>query len=341
MSPENSLDDLDLRLIHAVKLAPRAAWSALAPVIGVDAATLARRWAKLTERGQVYVTGYGTLGTPFTVAVAEVQCKPGRAHEVARQLAQDSEALTINLTAGARDILVTVAAPDLEALSMYVLRDMGGLEDATSVRTTVVTSMMTDALPWTPRALSPAEQARVAALQPAIPVNARRQPLDVERAVIAQLNHDGRAPIATIARRTGFSQKRVHDAIAGLQSAGLLSVRVDVARTLTAWPHYVWYSFRVPAERATAVAEALTNVEEVRSVLFTLGESNIMISAWLRTLADAQRFEVMVSTRIPDLVVIDRSLVIGSVKHYGHILTGTGFATGQTIPHRLPEPLDG
>ncbi|WP_179014408.1 AsnC family transcriptional regulator [Paenarthrobacter ureafaciens] len=44
-------DERDLRLLHALQVRPRAPWTALAPVVGADAVTLARRWNVLQDRG--------------------------------------------------------------------------------------------------------------------------------------------------------------------------------------------------------------------------------------------------------------------------------------------------
>lgn len=54
--PLAGLDALDQALVHALQIAPRAGWSVIAPVLGVDAATLRRRWQRLQDAGAAWVT---------------------------------------------------------------------------------------------------------------------------------------------------------------------------------------------------------------------------------------------------------------------------------------------
>ena len=50
------IDELDLRLIHALQTRARIPWTTLAGILRVDAATLMRRWRRLVDHGYVYVT---------------------------------------------------------------------------------------------------------------------------------------------------------------------------------------------------------------------------------------------------------------------------------------------
>ncbi|MFC7741398.1 AsnC family transcriptional regulator [Nocardiopsis composta] len=50
------MHEFDLSLINALQLTPRAAWSDLAPILDVDATTLARRWRRLEEAGLARIT---------------------------------------------------------------------------------------------------------------------------------------------------------------------------------------------------------------------------------------------------------------------------------------------
>ena len=45
------IDELDLALVDALRVDPRAPWSKLAGPLGVDQATLSRRWARLSGDG--------------------------------------------------------------------------------------------------------------------------------------------------------------------------------------------------------------------------------------------------------------------------------------------------
>lgn len=82
-------DDVDFALMHALQIEPRAPWKALAPVLGVDPVTLARRYHRLRENGLIWITGYDA-GSPGQGAVVEIDCAPGEAVRTAESMAQDS-----------------------------------------------------------------------------------------------------------------------------------------------------------------------------------------------------------------------------------------------------------
>ncbi|MGB4777398.1 Lrp/AsnC family transcriptional regulator, partial [Microbacterium sp.] len=155
---EPRLDDTDLRLLHAMQIEPRAAWSDLAPVVGVDAATLGRRWARISEAGIAWVNAYATRGQD---ALIEVDCDLEHLETIAGALQQDSYVAVLDHTSGSRDLLALVRAPDLSSLSDYAVRRLAGLPGVRAVRTHLTNELLMDASSWRLRALSPEEVARI------------------------------------------------------------------------------------------------------------------------------------------------------------------------------------
>ncbi|MGW9114301.1 Lrp/AsnC family transcriptional regulator [Microbacterium sp. NPDC055683] len=328
---ESGLDDVDQRLIHAVQIAPRAPWTALAPIVGADPVTLSRRWARLRGEGLVYVTGYG-LSESAMVALIEIECSPGETLAVAAELARDPEAFTIDLTAGGRDILITLGTADSATLATWTLERIRGVGGIRSMRTHLVSEVVTDARNWRLRALSKDEAARAeAADRPEATAPVRFTPAQ-RRALSTALAADGRIGTTELAARLGVAPRRVRDAIAGLRASGRLVIRVDVARTHTPWPIYAWYFLRVPAAMVARVGPQLGRMDEVRLVVTTVGEYNVILAVWLRTLQDVGRLEAVMEERLPGVAIADRSVVLRTPKHLGHLLDDRGRATGETAP---------
>lgn len=73
-----SLSELDLALVNALQINPRAAWTDLAKALDVDAATVARRWERLRAAGHAWVTAY-PYGGSGAGALIEIDCAPGQA----------------------------------------------------------------------------------------------------------------------------------------------------------------------------------------------------------------------------------------------------------------------
>ncbi|MGW8484563.1 Lrp/AsnC family transcriptional regulator [Microbacterium sp. NPDC055903] len=332
------LDDLDQRLIHAVQVSPRSSWTALAPVVGADAVTLARRWARLRETGAVYITAYGAHNFGMLVLI-EIDCSPGETLAVAEELAQDPEAATIDLTAGGRDILLTLGVDDAASLARWTLERIRGVAGIRAMRTHLVSESVRDARDWRLRALSPEEVARLEALEPAAPAVPVRLSPPQRRRLAAELSVDGRLGTTELARRVGAAPRRIRDAIAEQRASGRLAIRVDIARDQTPWPIYAWYFLRVPAAMVAHIGSQLGRMEEVRLVVNTVGEYNVIMAVWLRTLQDVGRLEAVLEERLPGITIADRSVVLRTTKHLGHLLDEHGRATGEVI--RLPPHASG
>jgi len=330
---EIALDDLDQRLIHAVQVSPRATWKALADVVGADPATLSRRWSRLVEQGIVYVTGYSAAGAGMLVLI-EIECSPGETLAVAETLGRDPEAFTIDLTAGGRDIFVTLAVPDAEALAVWTLERIRAVSGVRSMRTHLVSETVRDARGWRLRALATPEVTRIEGLERRSPVTPVRMSVEQRSAILAELAHDGRVGVTELAARLGMAPRRIRDAIAEMRESGRLAIRVDVARRYTPWPIYAWYFLRVPAAMAAQIGAQLGRLEEVRLVATTVGEYNVIMAVWLRTLQDVGRMEAIIEERLPGVSIADRSVVLRTTKHLGHLLRSDGRATGEIVPQR-------
>lgn len=327
-----SLDETDKRLIQALQINPRARWAAIAPIIGVDSVTLARRWERLSGHGLAWVAGHPGAEARGPSAIVEVEAEPGATLEIASALAADAEAFTIDHTAGGRDLLVIVGATDLEALSEYIMGRMRRLTGVRATRTLILASPFKDAGQWRLRSLSTDEVASVERTIATPPAARGQVEPQLEHDLLQILGHDGRATVTTIARELGTGQRRVREAFATLTAQGRLVVRTEVARAHSGWPVHAWYFLRVPAAKAERVGSAITRLNEVRLAVSTIGPYNLVLSVWMRTLADVQRLEAAIDERIPGVSIADRSVVLRSLKKEGRHLRGEGLATGVMVP---------
>lgn len=327
-----SLDETDRRLIQALQINPRARWAAIAPVIGVDSVTLARRWERLSEQGLAWVAGHPGAGARGPSAILEVETEPGATREIASALAADPEAFTIDHTAGGRDLLVIVGASDLDALSEYIMGRMRRLTGVRATRTLILSSPFTDAGQWRLRSLSAEEAASVERTVVAPKAEGGQVEPQLEHDLLQVLGHDGRATVTTIARELGVGQRRVREAFATLTAQGRLVVRTEVARSHSGWPVHAWYFLRVPAVMTDRLGSAVTRLSEVRMAVSTIGPYNLVLSVWMRTLADVQRLEAAIEESVPGVSIADRSVVLRSLKKEGRYLKARGLATGVVVP---------
>nr|WP_218835881.1 Lrp/AsnC family transcriptional regulator [Streptomyces sp. TLI_235] len=168
------IDELDLALVDALRVDPRAPWSRLAGPLGVDPATLSRRWARLEADGDAWVTCYPSadrIGRGLT-ALVEVECRSGRVSEVAHALAGHPQIASVEIVTGSADLLLTVAAADPAALAGHLLEQICAVPGIRRTRTALVERTLREGSRWSGGALD-AEQRRAIAEPPGTVRNPR------------------------------------------------------------------------------------------------------------------------------------------------------------------------
>jgi Lrp/AsnC family transcriptional regulator, leucine-responsive regulatory protein len=120
------LDDIDRRIIAALKADGRATNQRIARTLKIAPATVSARIRRLEDINAmrvVAVTDFSALGYRVLIAVGiEVQGRP--AEEVAKDLATLDEVFAVHLVTGARDIEILVALRDIDEIEAFLLRDI-------------------------------------------------------------------------------------------------------------------------------------------------------------------------------------------------------------------------
>jgi DNA-binding Lrp family transcriptional regulator len=331
-----TLTELDLAVVHALQVAPRASWSQVGRVLGVDASTVARRWARMEARGAAWSVCQPLLLDTAATACMEVTVGPGRTLEVAAILAQDPEAMTIDVAAGGRDLIVTLTCADAEHLAAYLLERVPHIPHVARVQSHVVVRSFTDASRWRLRALTSAQEAELTATLPEVSdAHQVHRPTALDHRLVAALSVDGRRAPAELATDVGASESTVRRRLNTLVGSGVLRLRCEVARSLSGWPVSAWLFLRVPSDRIDEAGQVLAGVPEVRAVLNAVGPANLLVAVWLRTSLDSQRLETQLLRRLPYVEVTDRSIVIRPFKLVGRLLDPRGYAVG-VVPLALP-----
>ena len=129
------LDELDLKIIAALKAHGRATNQDIARSLKITPATVSARIRRLEDLNAmrvVAVTDFAALGLNVLLAVGiEVQGRP--AEEVAGELAALPEVFAVHLVTGARDIEILVALDDFAALQPFLLQDIASVRGIRSL----------------------------------------------------------------------------------------------------------------------------------------------------------------------------------------------------------------
>jgi DNA-binding Lrp family transcriptional regulator len=317
-----ALDEDDLALVEALQRDPRAPWTTVAEVVGTNPVTASRRWERLRSTGAAWATGTPGPGSYHAqcLAYVDVTCLPSAKTRVAQELAGDAHALSVDITAGGRDLLMTVAAVDLPTLGRYLLERRDRVPGVTGTRARIATRLYAEGSLWRLGVLPAA--AGGAPLPPT-----RDATLDtVDRELMSALGVDARASYATLAQVTGISQPTARRRVERLISSGAILLRTEVAAPLAGWPVSVVLSADAPAGRLHDVATTLARLREVRLCATLASTPSLLVVAWLSSLEEVHRFEQEFLQKVPDVEVLDRLVVLRAVKRMGHLLDDEGRA---------------
>lgn len=332
----SALSELDLRLLHALQIHPRAPWTVVGEALGVSAPTVARRWARLHEAGHAWVTAYHPQlheGThdPVSAYVA-AECAPGTAAEAAHALARHPEVLSVELTAGACDLFITVGARDRAALADYLLGPLGQVPGLRRLTTSWVTRLWLEGSRWRLRTLDRREartlrDAADTALPRSRPApSGERDPVDAR--MIALLAEDGRTSYARLADACGVTEATARRRLAALLRAGRLALRCDVSWEAAGWPVTATLWARVPGDRLEETARALTTLPQARLVASCVGEADLVLGLWLPAPSEVHRVAAQLARRFPGVEVVRWLTGLRSVKRIGRLLDSEGRAAG-------------
>lgn len=292
-------------------------------MLGCDPVTAARRWARLHDGGYAWVTAY-RITRRTVLALVELSCEPGRTLAVAEEFAKDDEAITIDVTAGDRDLMVTVSVEGDEKLADYLIERVGSVPGVVSSRTHVLTTLFSDARTWRLRTLVDDELAALESVSR--PPGRHRAHLTPEEFddVLAELAADGRLRAGDLAERLSVSTDRARSALNAVLATDGVVVRTEVARPYSERPVYAWFFLQAPARSMDRVLRKLSTLRDLRLLATSIGTSNIVIAMWLAGLEDVQRVEAVIEQSESDVTITDRSLVLRTTKHLRRRLTVDG-----------------
>jgi len=314
----DGLDEVDVALLDAFHLNPRVSFDEVGTVVGVSAATAARRWRRLVDSGRAWVSSAPGERLPVAAAVFEAECEPGAANRVAERLATVPQAFTVNLTSGRNDVYALVVAadqPTLARLLLDVLPGVGGLRGAeTSPALRVFSSTR-----WRLGALTREDARAVAGERPTD--DARTTFDEQDRRLYLALQHDGRLGYRDLAVALGKSEAAVRRRVERLVRGGLLTFRTDFARSEAGWPIGIAVKLRVSDADVADVGRKLVQWPEVRLCCELLpGQANVFLTLQLHELTAVIGVIDRLGREFPGSSVVDTRLVIRPVKSWGRML---------------------
>jgi DNA-binding Lrp family transcriptional regulator len=336
------LDQLDLKIVNALQIQPRAPWNLVGNVLGASAATVMRRWRRMEQAGIAWITTTPVSSPNSACAVVELNCAHGHTTEVAQAIASDPYTGNVAVHAGGRDVLFELITPTQHDLSHYILERLGQLDGIREVRTHPVIGAYSDGSRWNLGLLKPNEERRLKVASN--PNEARFQPrntmrtmrtgalTELHRNVATALGPDARMPIKDLAQTLGISTTTAKHRLDDTLRAQPL-IRCHIAPRFSGWPVRAMFFLRCPPDQIDASARLLAQTSQIRAVFITIGPHNIYIAASFRHLEDIGHLEAEIMRRLPNVSITDRSYELRLYKSIGIILNDDGHLDRRVPTH--------
>jgi DNA-binding Lrp family transcriptional regulator len=320
----NPISELDLAIVDALQVNPRASWAVIGETLEVAPLTVSRRWSALTKRGLAWTEA--TMGPEaFRGLFLEIRCHGPQLQSTIEALHALPQVITVGRLLGDSDLYAIAVAPDDDALQDLVNRYVDQL-DVKRVRAHVFTEVYGGPT-WRLKVLNErqADALRGDAQRPIRPAPVSES----DRALFSLLNQDGRASFADLSRKLDVPAHNVRASIERMRRRGLMTFRADVARPLAGWPTAALVRLLVPDEGSYEVGSELARRPQTRFVAATVGASNLV---WVMNLRAAAELELLLAelrtqSKYP-IRVLERSIVLTISKLHGRILDRDGRAVG-------------
>lgn len=322
----NAVDDLDRKIIHALQIAPRATWTALASTLSVDPATLSRRWRRITEAGIARVTANASASLIREGVLSHVllSCSLKDAAGLADALSEDLNVMSIHLSSGSFPIILNVAARDLDDLTRYLTERLGQFSQVTALRTHIQTALLLDGSSWELRALSAEQRSKVVAMRPVPSGGPSGVPSGVDAMIFERLMGNGRETNAELARALGLSIDTIRRRIDALILSQSITLRCDVAQQAIGLPVGAYLDARYAGDVEPVVTLLRQEVAEIRIMTMSASSHALHFHLWLPSVTDLPRVERQIIEVLPGLVFGARSIVLRTVKQVGYVRDATG-----------------
>ena len=324
------MDEADLALLDALHTNPRASFERLGETLGVAPVTVARRWRRLSESGQAWVSSVPGPNLALTGAVCSIEPEAGRADEVGRALAAIPHVVSVYLTSGDFSVHALVFAGDADSLAKLLLETIPQVPGTLRVRSHVGVEWLSG-VRWRLGALSSTQRTSVSGAEAGEEraEAARSRVFDAdERALYLALQHDGRAGYRELARQLGIPEHQARRQAESLVRRGMLTFRTDFARREGGWPTELVLWLTVGHDQIEQVGAHFSSWPETRVVLATVGSANMLVMAQLHRLGDVGRIRARLSETRPAVTVVDERVVLRPIKSWGRLLDAAGHASG-------------
>lgn len=267
-----SLDELDLRIVGALQIDPRASWRQIAQALGESPSTVTRRGSAMLQAKTVRI---GAITEYEANAWVVLGVAPGRADEIARVVTDVASANFVALVSPPTRVIIeeSLAREDVD---QQLLARYAAIPGVTSVDISPVLAYHRTSADWMTDVLTPAEREQLRTEPVARSDNARPPRTPEELALVAALRKDGRIPLGQVAKLVGASESGARRILSSLLSQSV-RIRAVTDDTAVGYPEAAWLQLVVEPGGSAAVVEQLLAESHVRYVAHAMGDYQLVV----------------------------------------------------------------
>jgi DNA-binding Lrp family transcriptional regulator len=258
---------------------------------------------------------------PHLVPIAlRIRCRPSKIRQVASVLARRADTIWVDILGGGDEISAVFFLDGPDVRNTLLLRDLPATDAVDSWTVHTLLHVFPTAFRWTAGLLAPEEIAQLGPDPLAAPTTPTA-PQSIDTSLIAALTEDGRATYTDLARHTGTTALTVRRRLDAFVHGQILrlATEVDLALLGAHTEALLWITVQPGALEETA--QTLSAHPHVRFTAATTGTTNLLVALAAADLNALYTFLINVVGPLSQIVTIDTTPVLATIKRTGLIRT--------------------
>lgn len=317
MAPvDRVLDDLEMRIVAALQVDPRAPWRKIAAVLQEPERTIGRRGNELIEAELVNIVG---IRLRAESALLRLQCAPGTARVTAESVAQRQDSTFSYIMTGGADCVAELLF-DHGAMRNVLTTEVPATVGLVRALSYPILRYFRTIRRWTSEAITPEQ---IAALtNDFTPETAGMIPDDtlsgVDLRIANALAEDGRASLETIARRASTSETTAGRRLDWMLANSRVQIRALVEPGTLGLPVEAMLWISAAPQKVEHLGRLLATHRQVRYAVAVAGACHVVANVTFATNAELYDF-ITTSDWAQEAESIESTILLHARKRGGRL----------------------
>jgi DNA-binding Lrp family transcriptional regulator len=333
----NEVDSTDRALVAALQLAPRAPIAAIAAAIDIDASTLTRRYARLTETGLLRIGAMldWRLLSPVNPSIVWIRCKAGASEDVAAALREVPEAQSILLVTGQADVHSMVYPTSRESHRRLLTTTIPSIHGVEGISSQLILRTWRRGAQWRlTGALSESALARMRELGD-LEDRGLSQLSPTELDAVRILFDEGRIGASDLSDRLSVSRSTAQRVLRDVLTSGLVSLRVEIEPSTLGLPLTAIVAIHCAPGRVEEMLDTIVGHSAARFVGMTAGSASAMFHGVFHDEESLRRFLSDDLGGVPGVDSVSVSIALATIRRNWIDLDDQGCMTQKIRPPNL------